>query len=189
MRFNIRVPLFTSAIFILFLMSACNGTPTFKATTPPPYISPTIIPTFPPTIEPLSPEWIPYNPDQNFDGCELYIPTIPAEDIPNEEIIQRLFQAYLGYYTSPELGGGCRLESYRIEKTQIDDRITFLAKEQNVDFVGTVLFSVQIKEVPSDWVAGNGALASGGWIIHKFLIVGVSRADDKYVLKLIGTGP
>ena len=114
MQFNIRASLFTPVILILFLMSACNSTPTFKAVTPLPYISPTTIPTFPPTIEPLSPEWVPYNPDQGYDGCELYILTIPVEDIPNEEIIQRLFQAYLGHYTSPELGGGCRLENYRI---------------------------------------------------------------------------
>jgi hypothetical protein len=176
-----------AVIFLSFLvLTACEQA---KVIAPVTDISPTPIQTFPATIEPLSPHWIPYNPDQNFDGCDVFSPTIPVEDISNEQIIQRLFEAYMDHYTSPELGGGCRLESYQIEKVQLDDRIAFLANEQNVDFVGTILFSVQLKEVPSNWVAGNGALASDGWIIHKFLIVGVSRVNDMYGLKLIGTGP
>ena len=113
----------------LLTLTACGQA---KEVTPPTVVSPTLIPTFPPTIEPLSPEWIPYNPDQSFDGCEVYIPTISVKEtkgMQDNDIIQQLFEAYLAHYMSPDLGGGCRLENYRMEKVQQDDRIAFLAKE------------------------------------------------------------
>lgn len=186
MRLSNKLWAVATLFIALLVLTACERA---RTTAPATDISSIPTPTFPPTIEPLSPEWIPYNPDQKFNGCEPYTPTIPVEASSNEDVIRQLFEAYLNHYTSPRLGGGCRLEDYRIENVQQDDRISFLAHEQNVDFVGTVLFSVRIKEVPSGWVAGNGALASEGWIIHKFLIVGVSKVNDEYVLKLIGTGP
>lgn len=61
--------------------------------------------------------------------------------------------------------------------------------EQGVDFVKWILYSVQINEVPSSWVAGNGDIAPNGWIVHKALIIGVTKVNEEYVLKLIGTGP
>jgi hypothetical protein len=64
-----------------------------------------------------------------------------------------------------------------------------VAKEQGVDFVNWIIYSVQIREVPSSWVAANGEFANDGWIINKILIVGVTKVNDEYVLKLIGTGP
>ena len=81
------------------------------------------------------------------------------------------------------------MEDFTVETVQEDKRMNFLANEQKVDYISTVQYSVQIPEVPSNWVAGNGELAPNGWIIHKFLIIGITKTNDQYVLKLIGTGP
>ena len=145
-----------------------------------------------PLSKPTPTEWLPYNPDSSDSGCGEFTATLSitgTERISQEDLIKRLFEKSLAHYKSPEMGGGCRLEEYIIENTSLDERLVFLAKEQKVDYVGTVQYSVRIKEVPSGWAAGNGEIAPDGWILHKFLIVGVSTVDNLYILKPIGTGP
>jgi hypothetical protein len=117
------------------------------------------------------------------------MPVADADDLTNEEIAQMLFALYLEKHLTLPSHHFCKLETYRIEKTTVEHDIDHLAREQAVDFVNWIVYSVQIREVPSSWVAGNGEFANDGWIINKVLIVGVTKVDDEYVLKLIGTGP
>ena len=145
-----------------------------------------------PTPQPTQTGWLPYNPNGSDTGCHEFVATIPvtqAEGLSQEETIKQLFEIYLDHYKASELGVRCRLEDYKIENILLDKRIALLANEQNLDYVGSVQYSVQIKELPSWWVAGNGELANDGWIVNKGLIVGVTKVGDEYALKLIGTGP
>lgn len=142
--------------------------------------------------QPTQTTWLPYNPNGSDTGCHEFVATVPvtqAEGVSQEETIKQLFEVYLDHYKASEMGERCRLEDYKIENVLLDKRIAFLANEQNLNYVGSVQYSVQIKEVPSWWVAGNGELANDGWIVNKGLIVGVIKVGDEYVLKILGTGP
>jgi hypothetical protein len=192
-------------ILILFNLCACNSTvlvPTATTVllqptaTQPEFTSTATIISIPATSSPrpISTvyEWLPYNPNLSDQGCNAFTAILPVkgtEKSSQVDIAQKLFEIYLAHYKSPELGGQCRLEDFKLETVKGDSRIDFLAKEQKVEFVSRVIYSIQIKEVPSDWVAGNGELAANGWILHKGLIIGVIKVNDQYVLKLIGTGP
>jgi hypothetical protein len=141
---------------------------------------------------PTPTEWLPYNPSPSAEGCGEFTATLPVkgtENLSKLEISKKLFEIYLGHYKAPELGGLCRLEDFKVEEVREDKRLDFLAQEQNVDFVNTVGYSVQMKEAPTGWAAGNGVLGPNGWLLHKSLIIGVTKVNDEYVLKLIGTGP
>jgi len=183
--------------FVCISLAACiPALPVATAT--PVHISPTMQPTITATAMPTSVptatafEWLPHNPNLSDAGCEPFTANIPVqgtEDWKEEQIGSKLFELYLAHYKNPELGGRCRLEDYVIEEFKFDMIVAFLTKDQKMDLTFTVVYSVQIQEVPSNWVAGNGELAANGWIFHKFLIIGVTREDDRYVLHLIGTGP
>jgi hypothetical protein len=145
--------------------------------------------------EPTPTDWVPYDPNNPYDnnGCGVTSPatvsTKDAKGLSQAELIKKLFEVYLGYFKSPDVGRMCRLEDFTIDDVILDNRIAFLAKEQHVDYVAYVIYSVQIKTEPTDWIAGNGEFASNGWMDNKELIVGVTKTGNDYVLKLIGTGP
>jgi len=145
-----------------------------------------------PTIEPISTEWLPYNPNLSNTGCGEFTATVPiknAKELSKEKIIKDLFEMYLNHFKSPSLGGRCRLEEFKIENIKMDQIVAFTVKNQWVETAAWVDYSIKIDEVPSNWVAGNGDLASDGWIIHKSLIIGFIESDEQYVLILVGTGP
>jgi hypothetical protein len=145
-----------------------------------------------PTVEPTSTEWLPYNPNISDEGCGEFIATLSIEGTEGwseEKIGRKLFEIYLEHFKSPSLGGRCRLENFIIEDAKFDQIVAFLTKDQKMDFTVNVLYSIQIQEVPSDWLAGNGELAKDGWIIHKYLIIGAIKDNNQYILHLIGTGP
>ncbi len=71
----------------------------------------------------------------------------------------------------------------------MDQKIAFLAAEQHLDRVAWIEFSVQVSSEPTEWVAGNGELAAQGWVSHKILIVGYTKSNAAYTLRIIGTGP
>jgi len=145
-----------------------------------------------PISNPTPTEWLPYNETPNNTGCGEFIATLSmqeAEHLSKEKLAKRLFEVYLAHYKSPGLGSQCRLEDFVVEGTQLNKSLDSLANEQNVGYVGSVQYSVRISQVPSDWVAGNGDLEKDGWIRNKGLIIGVTKINDQYVLKLIGTGP
>jgi hypothetical protein len=184
--------------FLTLLLWGCSSVP--PATELPVTALPTsILPaaTAAPTIDtpparPTPTDWLPYNPNYSAEGCDEFTATLPvreAENLSPLEISRILFEIYLGHYHSPGLGGLCRLEDFKVENVTNDKRLDFLTNEQNVDFVNTVEYSLQVKEAPTQWAAGNGELAADGWIVHKALIIGVTKVNDEYVLKLIGTGP
>jgi hypothetical protein len=187
--------LFPTLFFTAILSVGCNSVPTSTAlpTATLRVVTPTFVQnTATPFALPTPTDWLPYNPSPSAEGCSEFTATLPikgTENLSHREISRRLFEIYLGHYKSPEFGGLCRLEDFKMEDVREDKRLDFLAQEQKVDFVNTVEYSVQVKETPTGWVAGNGVLGPNGWVNHKFLIIGLTKVNDQYVLKLIGTGP
>src|SRR5689334_14256225 len=180
MEANMKLSYVFLGILILFGLSACNSAtaiPTKILPVQPTATQPALTPTainihLPTTSSPIltstPKEWLPYDLNLSSSGCGMgmFTSTLPvkeAENLSQLDIAHKLFEIYLAHYRSPELGGQCRLEDFKVEDVKGDSRIDFLAKEQKVDFVSRVLYSVQIKETPSDWVAGNGELATEGW--------------------------
>lgn len=189
---------FSLVIFILsFNLYTCNNYAAIQTSTTSPNLPTATTTSIPVPIEIFTSTatawlWIPYNPDASNKGCDVFTATTPVketEGFSQVEIAQKLFEIYLEHFQSPELGGMCRLEDFEVENSQLDKRLAFLATEQKMDYVATVQFSVKIKELPSAWVSGNGELAPDGWIVHKFLIIGIRKINDQYVLSLLGTGP
>ncbi len=185
---------FFALLWILcFSLAACVTTQTTVTVIPAtilPTATATYLPTSIPTATPF--EWLPYNLNLSNAGCEPFTASIPVqgtEDWAEEQIGRKLFELYLAHYKNPALGGRCRLEEYVLEKVKFDQMVAFLTKDQKMDMTLTVVYSLRVQESPSDWVAGNGELAANGWILHKYLIIGVIRDHNKYVLHLIGTGP
>ncbi len=121
-------------------------------------------------------DWLPQDPKPRLDGCDDFIATLPIDQaggLTQEELIGQLFGIYLDRFHKPNLGSVCRLVGASVDKVTLDQRIAFLAQEQNVDEVAWVYFSVQVSSVSTNWVAANGELSADGWIRHKTLIVGV----------------
>lgn len=188
------------SLFLALLLDGCSSGP-IPTELPAPVLPtstplratdvPTSIPnTDTPSAPPTPTEWLPYNPNYTAQGCGEFTATLPVKDAENLsqlEISRKLFEIYLGHYKVHGLGSLCRLEDFKVEN--VEDRFANLAAEQNVDFVNTVEYSLRVKEAPTNWAAGNGELAGNGWINHKFLIIGVTKVNDEYVLKLLGTGP
>jgi hypothetical protein len=185
------------AILILAACSAQNlviepSTPSLASTLiPTPSETATSVPDLPST--PTTWQWLPYDPNPSNAGCDFdFVATLAVqgtEGLSQEELFKRLFEVYLAHFKSPKLGGICRLEDYRVENVLVDQKIAFLAAEQHLDRIASLDFSVQVSSEPTDWVAGNGELAAQGWVIHKFLIVGYTRSNAAYTLRIIGTGP
>jgi hypothetical protein len=186
-------------LLVLLFLFGCSGQSRMPGT-PTPSLTQVFLPTsteaatapsdFLPS--PTVGQWLPYNPNSSDQGCGAFIATLPSlgtNGLSQEEIFRRLFDGYLAHFRSPDLGSDCRLENYRVENVIIDSKIAFLAGEQKVDQVAWVIFSVQVTEVPTEWIAGNGELAAQGWVSHKSLIVGFTKSSTNYTLKLIGTGP
>ena len=188
---------------VLFIISAlllglytCNNSSTIQTVTPlpaPPTVTTTSVSATIEYIEPTATPylWLPYNPNASNKGCEEFTATIPIKGTKGwseEKITQALFEVYLDHFMSPELGGICRLENFRIENVLLEMFQAFKAKEYNVDFIRAVEYSVQVKESPANWVAANGELAENGWVIRKLIFVGVTKAGDQYILHLLGTG-
>jgi hypothetical protein len=179
-------------IFLIIACAACTPLTLLPPTStlPPPATLRT------PILEltPTNPAGLPFDPSlmRSADCMEPYTAKLPIKELQglsNEEIITHLFENYLSHYKIPDRGAMCRLIDFDIVSVTHEVNLDFLAKEQNVDFVDGVVYSVQMPVLPSDWVAGNGEFGENGWIIHKFMISGAVKVDDEYVLKLIGTGP
>jgi len=183
----------------ILVLGGCSGqNPVIEAATPSlastPIPTPTETATSIPDLVPTPTvwQWLPYDPDPSNAGCADFVATLAVQGtdgLSQEELFKRLFEVYLAHFKSPELGGICRLEDYRVENVLVDQKIAFLAAEQHLDRVASLEFSVQVSSEPTDWVAGNGELAAQGWVIQKFLIVGYTKSSAAYTLKIIGTGP
>ncbi|MCL4530660.1 MAG: hypothetical protein M1485_03625 [Chloroflexi bacterium] len=183
---------------ILFLITLAIGTTAcnpaqklVETSTPLPIPTETVTTT--PDLSPTLTEWLPYNLNNSNNGCgaafDATLSVTEAKGLSQEELAKKLFEVYLGHSKSPDLGGRCRLEDFKVNRALLDTRISFLAAEQHVNYVAYVIYDVQIKETPSDWVAGNGEIAPNGWIVNKEFIIGVTKVGDDYVLKVLGTGP
>jgi hypothetical protein len=143
--------------------SACSGIPISWQATP-------------------SAEWLP--------AITATLPVKTAGILSAEEIAVALFCQYLEHYTSPEADISMRLIDYQVYKAPLDERLQFLRREFNVDFIAGISFSVLPTRIMySGWVAGNGEISNDGWIRNKFLIVGIFKHDEVYEMKIIGTGP
>jgi len=112
-----------------------------------------------------------------------------GQSLSQDALANQLMETYLLHFKSPDMYGFCRIIDFKIESVSFDQRIAFLASEQNVDFVVGVVYSVQIPADPSMWEAGNGENSPHGWILRKYNIIGVLSSDAQYVLKILGTGP
>jgi hypothetical protein len=188
-----------AACLAILILGGCSGqNPVIDASTPSLASTPiptstgtaTSVPDLPPTSTAW--QWLPYDQNPSRAGCTDFVATLAVQGtqgLSQEEIFKQLFEGYLSHFRSPDLGGICRLEDYRVENVLVDQKIAFLAAEQHLDRVASLDFSVQVSSEPTDWVAGNGELAAQGWVIHKFLIVGYTKSSAAYILKIIGTGP
>jgi hypothetical protein len=108
----------------------------------------------------------------------------------SREIVGYLFDQWLDHSKLLEAPLRYRLDDYQITEVVLPENLETLAKEQSVDFVAAVTFSVKPAVAPySYWVAGNGTVTEDGWIKNKFLLVGVVEKDNLYKLSVIGTGP
>ena len=205
MKPNQKLTLFVTSIMLLILC-ACNNSsisqipksspiPPTKTTTPIPVstksIEPTVIASITSVIESTPTEWLPYNPKIMGATCDFAtkVSVNEVKGLSKEGLAKRLFEIFLSHFHSQDIDNFCRLYKFKVDKTYLDDRIFFLVKEQHVDYVIRVIYSVQIKEVPSSWVAGNGEFSPSGWIIKKSEIIGITKVNNQYILKLIGTGP
>jgi len=157
---------FISLILVVFAVSACSPTAISS-----PVSSPT-----------LTVQWsIEYIATASVDALKQQSP---------KEIASYLFDQWLNHSKASEAPLRYRLEDYQIREVELPENLEALAKEQSVDFVAAVTFSVKPTQVPySYWVAGNGTVTEEGWIKNKFLLVGVVEKDVIYKLSVIGTGP
>ena len=113
-----------------------------------------------------------------------------ASQYTQEEIASILFTQWLDHFKTVNADSRSRLEEYELIKVEIPTNLTFLAKEKDVEFVATFVFSVKpFVYMYSNWNAGNGVSTDNVWIRNKFLIAGVDVADDLYSLVILGTGP
>lgn len=153
-------------------------------------ISPTNATTLTPTatLNPTPTEWLPFDPSiyqDNNDAqiCSIpYIPTLSKEQAANlspVQIASELFILWLNHYTASNTPKLCRLLDYRLEA------ITTHPYQSGVIIAH---FSVQIAQVPSNWVAADGTFEPQGWVTQKRLNLSVGETPIEYTLTILG-GP
>lgn len=107
-----------------------------------------------------------------------------------QQIASLLFTQWLDHFKTEDADSRSRLDEYEIIKVEIPADLSFLAEENDVDFVATFVFSVKpYIYMHSNWNAGNGVSTDDVWIRNKFLITGVDEVGDLYSLVILGTGP
>jgi hypothetical protein len=160
----IHTPLVPTEIFVpTKVISACPGISISWQATP-------------------SAEWLP--------AITATLPVKTAGILSAEDIAVALFCQYLEHYKSPQADISMQLIDYQVYKAPLDEKLQFLRREFNVDFIAGVLCTVlPTRILYSGWAAGNGEISNDGWIRNIFLIVGIFKHDDVYEMKIIGTGP
>lgn len=122
-----------------------------------------------------------------------YIATLhilPLNQYTQEEIANLLFTQWLNHFKTEDADSRNRLDEYQILKVEVPENLAYLAQEQSVEYVATVVFSVKpTVYMYSSWNAGNGISDDNIWIRQKFVIIGIEQQKDVYSLRIIGTGP
>jgi poly-gamma-glutamate synthesis protein (capsule biosynthesis protein) len=121
-----------------------------------------------------------------------YIPNLPQAELTGlspEDITRRLFEQWLDYAASPALPNTARIAGHEIHTILLTEALQEKSLEFSMDFIADVSFSVRpIVPQYSHWAAGNGVLASDGWVRQKSLFVGLRQAEGRYWLVILGTG-
>ena len=103
-------------------------------------------------------------------------------DIPSTA--RRLMEEHLNSYKSEAIDVSERLSDFRIDQVE-------LLKSDGQTFLLGISFSVKQTSTDQDnqiWMASDGVLAEGGWIIHKYTEVVLTKSGNGYVIKIIGRG-
>jgi len=102
------------------------------------------------------------------------------EGSSSESIMEQLASDWLNSFVSIGINRKDKLDDYEII------HVEFISEEDN-ELVALVSFSVKPILRNSNWIAGNGVLASDSWIRNKTIFLKVTMIDDVYYLEIIGT--
>lgn len=116
------------------------------------------------------------------------MPVSKTLDQTNEEIAAQLYSQYLEGYQSAALPDFCRLNAFDVKGVKVDPTLVPFKEEMGVDFMAWVRYSVQ-PVAYGLWMAGNGISGEDGWVLDKWMIVGLTRAGEVIKLTIHGTGP
>src|SRR5215216_524537 len=103
-------------------------------------------------------------------------------DISEEEIVYELTQIWLRRYASSDAPLFCRIDGFTIDKVSSDPELYTNAIEPKGDFMRTVLFSVKLIQIPTDWLSFAGELDRENWL-HIGHIVAISKVSGGYKLE------
>jgi len=120
-----------------------------------------------------------------------YRPSMPVEQaagLQPEQIARQLFEQYLESFRIQAQPEFRRIVGYEIQDVSLQPAQQGLAAGLGVDQIASVQFSVRPVLLQTDWMAGNGELASDGWVRNKSLFVGLKEEFGRYWLVLLGTG-
>ncbi len=99
-------------------------------------------------------------------------------------IARRQMEEYLSSYKSEAIDISDRLSDFRIDQVK-------LLKTDGQTLLFGISFSVKQTSTDQDnqiWMADDGVLTEGGWIVHKYREVVLTKSGNGYVMKIIGWG-
>lgn len=161
-------------IFLVLILTTCGSEPNNQAL--PSNLTPDLT---------ASPDYRP-----EIKSYRVDLPIKSLENLPQEEIATRLFNAWLEQFKSESVDIRIRLQDFKIQKVTIPAEFQYCTKKLGMDFIPTVQFSVLPSRAPApDWDAGSGMSGDNNWIINKITYIGIFKTTDSYSFKLLGVPP
>lgn len=149
------------------------------------HLTPTLIP--PTLIEP-TPIQLPFN-DRNVENkyCKtpaVNLPILETDGLTEDEIAKKLMAFYLDYFNRPEAPDFCRIDGYRIEGVDYDERWISSSLSPKGDFMRGVQYSIKLIQIPNYWMSHSGEIDQQNWFhISNILAVFKLEIDGVYTMK------
>ncbi len=113
----------------------------------------------------------------------VFLPARVAQGFSSDEIARALMELYLDYFNTAQAPDYCRVAGYVIDKVYYDERTPSLPLEPKGDFLRSVLFTINLVQLPTFWASWPGDLDIENSQLHAGMHVAVFREKDGYTMR------
>lgn len=118
---------------------------------------------------------------------EMTIEVDAIQGDAQEQIAEALFRAWLEHYKINPGDPQTRLLDYTIEQVEIPEMWQYCAPFLKVDFIASIVYSVQpVTNPPARWAESGHLSRTDNWITNKHNDIAVRKMGTAYHMELLG---
>ncbi len=119
--------------------------------------------------------------ESNYEGeyCQYPLVTLSALDaqgFSDDEIVEKLMDLHLTYFSASQAPAWCRIDGYTIDKISYDERTSYSSLEPQSDLMRVVQYSIKLIQVPNMWMSLPGEVDQQNWL-HTAADVAIVHLD------------